>query len=50
LTCFIAAIPFFRWSPVSTAFFTLLVFGPLGAFATQEQPAPSNELVPAPAR
>lgn len=48
--CYMAALPFFRWSPVSTAFFTLLVFGPLGAFATNEKPAPSNDLVPAPAR
>lgn len=50
LDCFVLALPFFRWSPISTAFFTLLVFGPLGAFATSENPASTNELVPAPAR
>ena len=48
--CFVAALPFVRWSPISTAFFTLLVFGPLGAFARCENPAPVNDLVPAPAR
>lgn len=50
IECFVAALPFFRWSPVSTAFFTLLVFGPLGAFATNGKPAPANNLVPASAR
>ena len=50
LDCFVLALPFFRWSPLSTAFFTLLVFSPLGAFATHETPAPTNDLVPAPAR
>ena len=50
MDCFVAAIPFFRWAPVSTAVFALLIFGPLGAFATSETPAQANDLAPAPAR
>ena len=48
--CFIAALPFVRWSPISTAFFTLLVFGPLGAVVPSEKPALTHDLIPAPAR
>lgn len=48
--CYAAAWPFFRNAPISTLAFTLLLFGPLGAFATSEKPAPANELVPAPVR
>ena len=50
LNCFVLALPFFRWSPISTAFFTLMVFGPLGVSATNEKLAHANDLVPAPAR
>ena len=50
LECYVAAWPFFRNAPFSTLAFTLLVFGPLGAFATNEKPAPANDLVPAAAR
>lgn len=50
MDCFVLALPFVRWSPVSTMFFTLLVFGPLGAVVPSEQPASTHDLTPAPAR
>lgn len=50
LDCFVLALPFFRWSPISTAFFTLLVFGPLGAFAPSRRELSSAELSPVPAK
>lgn len=46
--CYVDALPFFRNAPLSTLLFSLLVFGPLGVFATRE--ATSRDLVPASAR
>ena len=50
LECYAAAWPFFRNAPISTLAFTLLVFGPLGAVAPNEQSAATHDLAPAPAR
>lgn len=50
MNCFILALPFFRWSPVSTTFFTVLVFGPLGAFATNDSAFAASEIEPVPVR
>ena len=50
MECYAAALPFLRNASISTLAFTLLVFGPLGAFAPHECKQTLGKLVPEPTK
>ena len=50
MECYAAALPFLRNASISTLAFTLLVFGPLGAFVPLECKQTLGKLVPEPTK